>query len=377
MGFSTDAIHSGKIKNESTGAIVPPIYLTSTYEQETLGKNKGYEYSRVNNPIREALENSVAILEKGKYGIAFSSGIAAIQAVISLVKPGDQVIATKNLYGGSFRLFDVIIKNYGIEFVWIDTSNIDEIKNAIQHNTKMLYLETPTNPLLTLTNIKAVTKITKNKNIISVVDNTFMSPYFQNPLTLGADIVVHSSSKYLNGHSDIISGIILTNDEKLNKELKFIQKAIGAIPSPFDCWLILRSTKTLALRMKQHNQNSIEIANFLNKQKFVKKIYYPGLASHPQNKLAKIQMSGFGGVVSVDFGDLRTAKKFINKTKLFTLAESLGGVETLISHPATMSHASVPKKQRIEMGITDSLIRISVGIEDVEDLIKDIKQAMK
>ncbi len=377
MGFSTDAIHSGKINNESTGAVVPPIYLTSTYEQETLGKNKGYEYSRVNNPIREAFEKSIAKLEKGKFGIAFSSGIAAIQAIISLVKPGQQVIATKNLYGGSFRLFNTIIKNYEIEFAWIDTSNIDEIRNAIQPNTKMLYLETPTNPLLTITDIKAATKITKNKNIISVVDNTFMSPYFQNPLILGADIVVHSSSKYLNGHSDIINGIVVTNNENVSKELKFIQKAIGAIPSPFDCWLILRSTKTLALRMKQHNQNAVKIANYLNRQKYVKKIYYPGLSLHPQNKLAKKQMSGFGGVVSIDFGNLKTAKKFINKTKLFTLAESLGGVETLISHPATMSHASIPKNQRIKMGITDSLIRISVGIEDIEDLIADIEQAMK
>lgn len=377
MGFSTDAIHSGKLTNEITGAVVPPIYLTSTYEQESLGKSSGFEYSRVNNPIREALEYSVAKLEKGKFGIAFSSGIAAIHALISLVKPGEQIIATKNLYGGSFRLFDSIIKNYGIEFSWIDTSNIEEIRNAVQQKTKMLYLETPTNPLLTLTDIKTATKIVKNKNIITVVDNTFMSPYFQNPLSLGVDIVVHSSSKYLNGHSDIINGIIVTNDEKLNKELKYIQKAIGAIPSPFDCWLILRSIKTLALRMKQHNQNAFEVANYLSKQKFVKKIYFPGLSSHPQNKLAKKQMFGFGGVVSVDFGNLKTAKKFINKTKLFTLAESLGGVETLIAHPATMSHASVPKNHRIEMGITDSLIRISVGIEDVEDLIADIRQAMK
>jgi len=377
MGFSTDAIHSGKLTNEITGAVVPPIYLTSTYEQESLGKSSGFEYSRVNNPIREALEYSVAKLEKGKFGIAFSSGIAAIHALISLVKPGEQIIATKNLYGGSFRLFDSIIKNYGIEFSWIDTSNIEEIRNAVQQKTKMLYLETPTNPLLTLTDIKTATKIVKNKNIITVVDNTFMSPYFQNPLSLGVDIVVHSSSKYLNGHSDIINGIIVTNDEKLNKELKYIQKAIGAIPSPFDCWLILRSIKTLALRMKQHNQNAFEVANYLSKQKFVKKIYFPGLSSHPQNKLAKKQMFGFGGVVSVDFGNLKTAKKFINKTKLLTLAESLGGVETLIAHPATMSHTSVPKNHRIEMGITDSLIRISVGIEDVEDLIADIRQAMK
>lgn len=376
MGFATDAIHAGQQSDKTTGAVVTPIQLTSTYAQDALGKNKGYEYGRVHNLTRESMEKNIAALEKGKYGVSFSSGLAAIQAVISLVKSGEHVIATNNLYGGSYRLFDTIIKNYGVEFTWVDTRDFNEIKKSIKPNTKMVFIETPTNPLLTLTDIKAVTKICKSKNLISVVDNTFMSPYFQNPLLLGADVVVHSSSKYLGGHSDIISGIVVTNGEKINSELKYIQKAIGAIPSPFDSWLILRSTKTLALRMKQHNENAIEIAKFLSRSAFVEKVYYPGLKNHPQHKLAKKQMNGFGGVVPVDFGNLRTAKKFINKTKLFTLAESLGGVETLISHPASMSHSSFPKKKRIEMGITDSLIRISVGIEDIADLISDIKQAM-
>ncbi|MCB0732248.1 MAG: PLP-dependent transferase [Ignavibacteriae bacterium] len=377
MGFATDAIHAGQKPDEGTGAVVTSIQMTSTYAQEDLGKNKGYEYGRVHNLTRESMEKNIATLEKGKYGISFSSGLAAIQAVISLVNSGDHVIATANLYGGSFRLFDTIIKNYGIEFSWVNTDNIVEVNSAVKQNTKMIFVETPTNPLLILSDINAISKIAKKNKIILAVDNTFMSPYFQNPLVLGADIVVHSSSKYLSGHSDIISGIVITNDEEINKKLKYTQKAIGAIPSPFDCWLILRSTKTLALRMKQHNQNAIEIAKYLSTKKYVKNIYYPGLKNHPQHKLAKKQMSGFGGIVTVEFVNFKLTKKFITKTKLFTLAESLGGVETLISHPATMSHGSVPEKRRLEMGITKSLIRISVGIEDVEDLIADIKNAMK
>jgi cystathionine gamma-lyase len=377
MGFSTDAIHAGQHPDKTTGAVVTPIQLTSTYAQESLGKNKGYEYGRVQNHTRESMEKNIAVLEKGKYGVSFASGLAAIQAVMSLVKSGEHVIATGNLYGGSYRLFETIIKNYGVEFSWVDTANLKEIENSIKSNTKMVFIETPTNPLLTLTDIGAVAKICKTNKLLCAVDNTFMSPYFQNPLVLGADIVVHSSSKYLNGHSDIISGIVISNSKKIKDSLKFTQKAVGAIPSPFDCWLILRSTKTLSLRMKQHNANAIEIAKYLEKSSFVTKVYYPGLKTHPQHKIAKKQMSGFGGVVSVDFGNLKLVKKFINKTKLFTLAESLGGVESLIAHPATMSHSSFPKIKREEMGITDSIIRISVGIEDIEDLIADIEQAMK
>jgi len=376
MGFSTDAIHAGQKPDQTTGAIVPPIQLTSTFAQESLGKNKGYEYSRVQNPNRESLEKNIAILEKGKFGIAFASGLAAIQAVISIVQSGEHVIATSNLYGGSYRLFETIIKNYGIEFSWINTAMLKDVENAIKPNTKMIFIETPTNPLLTLTDIEEIVKICKTNKLLCAVDNTFMTPYFQNPLMLGADIVVHSSSKYLSGHSDIINGIVVTNNKKINDSIKYTQKAIGAIPSPFDCWLILRSTKTLALRMKQHNHNAIKIAEYFASSKFAKEVFYPGLKTHKQNKLAKKQMKGFGGVVSVNFENLRLAKKFIKKTKLFTLAESLGGVETLIAHPATMSHASVPVNKRIEMGITDSLIRISVGIEDIEDLISDAKQSM-
>lgn len=377
MGFSTDAIHAGQKPDETTGAVITPLHLTSTYAQEGLGENKGYEYGRVHNLTRESMEKNIATLEKGKHGISFASGLAAIQAVMSLLKSGDHVLVTGNLYGGSFRLFDAFIKNYGIEFSWIDTSDVKNIKPVIKSNTKMIFIETPTNPLLTLTDIKAVTKICKSHNIICAVDNTFMSPYFQNPIKLGADIVVHSSSKYLGGHSDIISGIVITSDNDLHEKLRFTQKAIGAIPSPFDCWLILRSTKTLAVRMKKHNENALMIAKFLENSPKVKTVFYPGLKSHPQYKLAKKQMSGFGGVISVDFGELGLAKKFIKKTKIFTLAESLGGVESLIAHPASMSHGSVPPQKRVQMGITNSLIRISVGIEDVEDLIADIEYALK
>lgn len=377
MGFSTDAIHAGQEPDKTTGAVVTPIQMTSTYAQEELGKNKGFEYGRMHNYNREALENNISTLEKGKHGVAFSSGLAAIQAVMGLLKFGDHVIATENLYGGSYRLFNTIVQSYGIEFSWINTTNLGEVKNAIKDNTKMIFLETPTNPLLVLSDIGAISKVCKKNNLICVVDNTFMTPYFQKPLLLGADIAVHSSSKYLNGHSDVISGIAITSDKTIENKLRYIQKAIGAIPSPFDCWLILRSTKTLSLRMREHNSNAIKIANFLFKSAFVKNVYFPGLKTHPQHKLAKKQMSGFGGVISVEFTNVRLAKKFIKKTKLFTLAESLGGVETLIAHPASMSHASVPKQQRLKAGITDSLIRISVGIEDCEDLVADIKQAMK
>jgi len=377
MGFSTDAIHAGQEPDKTTGAVVTPIQMTSTYAQEALGINKGYEYGRVQNHTRESMEQNIAALEKGKYGVAFASGLAAINAVMGLVKKGEHVIATENLYGGSYRLFDTIIKNYGIEFSWIDTTDSNKIKKSIKENTRMVFLETPTNPLLILSDIKSISEICKNNNLLCVVDNTFMTPFFQNPLLLGADIVVHSSSKYLNGHSDVISGIVITNDKDYEESLRYSQKSIGAIPSPFDCWLILRSTKTLALRMKQHNANAETVAKYLSGCSFVKNIYYPGLKFHPQHKLAKRQMSGFGGVISVEFENIRLVKKFIRKTKLFTLAESLGGVETLIAHPASMSHSSLPKMKRIKAGISDSLIRISVGIEDSEDLITDIEQAMK
>lgn len=376
MGFATDAIHAGQKPDLTTGAVMTPIYMTSTYHQEEIGVHKGYEYGRTHNLTRAALEANVAALEKGKYGIAFASGLAAIQALMNLVKAGDHVIVSNNVYGGTYRLMELIIKDYGVDFSWVDAMDVENIKKEIRTNTKIVYIETPTNPMLNLTDIKAVAKLCKEHDLISIVDNTFMSPYFQNPLVLGADVVMHSSTKYLNGHSDVIGGIVVTNSEKINDRLKYIQNAAGAVPSPFDCWLTLRATKTLAVRMRQHNENAQKIAEFLESVSFAKKVIYPGLKSHPQHEMAKEQMRGFGGMVSVDFGDVEKAKNFAKRVRVFTLAESLGGVESLVCHPASMTHASVPKADREAMGLTDSLIRLSVGIEDIEDLIEDIKQAI-
>ena len=377
MGFSTDAIHAGQKPDEVTGAVITPIYQTSTYAQEELGKNKGYEYGRTHNLTRASLEVNVATLEKGKYGIAFSSGLAATNALTTLLKAGDHVIVSSNVYGGTYRLFALIMKDFGLDFSWVDTSNASNIEKAIRKNTKMIFVETPTNPMLILTDLEAVVKIAKENKLISVVDNTFMSPYFQNPLTFGIDIVLHSQTKYINGHSDVIGGILITNDSKIHDRMRYVQNAVGSVPSPFDCWLILRSTKTLAVRMERHNSNAMRIAKHLEKSSYVKKVYYPGLESHPQHSLAKKQMSGFGGMISVDFGDIDLAKKVLKNVKIFILGESLGGVESLISHPASMTHASVPKAEREKYGFTDSLVRLSVGIEDVEDLIEDIEQAIK
>ena len=377
MGFSTDAIHAGQKPDEVTGAVITPIYQTSTYAQEELGKHKGYEYGRTHNLTRSSLETNIATLEKGEYGIAFSSGLAATNALTSLLKSGDHVIVTSNVYGGTYRLFELIMKDFGLEFSWVDTSDISNIKKAVKKNTKMIFVETPTNPMLILTDLEAVGKISKENNLISVVDNTFASPYFQNPLTFGIDIVLHSQTKYINGHSDVISGILITNNEKIHDRLRYIQNAAGSVPSPFDCWLVLRSTKTLAVRMEKHNTNAMEIAEHLEKASYVKKVFYPGLKSHPQHQLAKKQMSGFSGIISVDLGDMNLVKKFLKSVKVFTLAESLGGVESLVNHPATMTHASVPKEEREKYGFTDTLLRLSVGIEDVEDLIEDIEQAVR
>ncbi len=377
MGFSTDAIHAGQSPDPVTGAVITPIYQTSTYAQEELGKNKGFEYGRTHNLTRQSLEKNVAALEKGKFGIAFSSGLAATQALTTLVKAGDHVIVSHNVYGGTYRLFELIMKDYGLDFSWVNTSELKNIEEAIKDNTKMVFIETPTNPMLNLTDIKGTADICKKNNLVCVVDNTFMSPYFQNPLTLGATIVLHSQTKYLNGHSDVIGGILLTNDEKIHDRLRYIQNAVGAVPSPFDCWLILRSTKTLAVRMQRHNENAVQFAKYLQESGYCKKIYYPGLPSHPQHELARKQMRGFGGMISADFGDVETAKKILKNVKIFTLGESLGGVESLISHPASMTHAAVPKEKRDKMGLTESLIRFSVGIEDIEDLIGDLETAIK
>ena len=372
MGFSTDAIHAGQEPDLKTGAVITPIYQTSTYAQEELGKHKGYEYGRTQNLTRESLEKNIAVLEKGKYGIAFSSGLAATNALMNLVKSGDHIIISNNVYGGTYRLYELVLKDFGLDYSWVNTSDLKNIEDAIKPNTKLVFVETPTNPMLTITDLKGVAEICKKHNLKSIVDNTFMSPYFQNPLELGCDIVFHSSTKYINGHSDVVSGIVVTSDEKIHERLRYIQNAAGAIPGPFDCWLILRATKTLAVRMERHEKNANQLAEYFDKNEKAKKVYYPGLKSHPQHELAKKQMRGFGGMISVDFDDIKIAKKVVNNVKVFTLAESLGGVESLVCHPTSMTHAAVPKEERDKMGLTESLVRFSVGIEDIEDLIEDI-----
>lgn len=376
MGFSTKAIHAAIEPDPTTGSIMTPIHLTSTYVQEELGKNKGYEYARVSNPTRTVLEKNIAALEGGKEGLAFGSGMAAITSIFCLLKAGDHVILSRNVYGGTYRLGKLILSNFNLDFEFVDTTDLDNITNAIRPNTRMVFVETPTNPTMELTDLAGVARICKARKLISVVDNTFATPYLQNPLSFGIDIVVHSATKYLNGHSDMLGGLIVLNDPKLIEQLRFIQKSVGGILSPFEAWMCLRGIKTLAVRMDRHNLNAMEVATFLNKHRKVKKVNYPGLVSHPQHRLAKKQMRGFGGMISFDLGDLDKAKRFLKSVRLCALAESLGGVETLISHPATMTHASVPAQQRQNIGVTDGLVRISVGIEDVEDIIDDLKKAL-
>jgi cystathionine beta-lyase/cystathionine gamma-synthase len=376
MGFSTDAIHAGQIPDPTTGAVITPVYLTSTYVQNELGKHKGYEYGRTHNLTREALEKNIAVLEKGKYGIAFASGLAATHALMSLLKGGDHIIVSNNVYGGTYRLFEQNLTDFGLEFSWVDSSDTKNVEDAVKENTKMIFVETPTNPMLVLTDLEVVAEISKKNNLISVCDNTFMSPYFQNPLEWGIDIVLHSTTKYINGHSDTLGGIVVTNSEEVHERLSYIQNAAGGIPSPFDCWLSLRSTKTLAVRMQKHDENARAFAEFLVKSNAAKKVMYPGLESHPQHDLAKKQMRGFGGMVSADFGTIEKAKQVLHNVKIFSLAESLGGVESLISHPVSMTHATVPIEEREKFGLTDSLVRFSVGIEDIEDLIEDVEKAL-
>lgn len=377
MKFSTKAIHVGQEADPATGAIITPIYQTSTYVQEELGKHKGYEYARTGNPTRTALESCLASLENGKYGLAFASGLAATNTVMNLLSQGDHVIVGDDVYGGTFRIFDKVFKRYGVEFTFIDSRDVANAEKAIKPNTKMIWLETPTNPMLRLADIEAYVKLAKKKNLITTVDNTFASSYFQRPLELGADLVVHSTTKYLGGHSDVVGGAIVTSHDKFYETLKFHQNAVGATPGPFDSWLVLRGLKTLSLRMQQHEKNAMAIAQFLDKHPAVEKVIYPGLPSHPQHDLAKKQMDGFGGMVSLQVkGTMDDAKAFLHNTKLFALAESLGGVESLIGHPATMTHASIPKEIREERGITDTLVRLSVGIEDVDDLIADLSAAL-
>ena len=378
MGFKTDAIHAGQEPDPTTGAVTIPIYQTSTYVQEGLGKHKGFEYARTQNPTRTALEKNMAVLEAGCAGYAFASGMAAITAVTHLLlKQDDHAVCTENVYGGTFRLFDKIVKNYGVEFTYVDTSNLGDLERAIRPNTRMVFVETPTNPLMVITDVRAVCDLAHRHNCRVVVDNTFMSPYFQRPLDLGADIVVHSTTKYLNGHSDSIGGVAVLKRKDDAARLEFIQNAAGAILSPFDSWLVLRGIKTLAVRMEGHNANGMAIAKYLAGRKDVHRVYYPGLANHTGHNLAKKQMSGFGGMIAFDLGSLDRAKRFLEAVQLCSFGESLGGVETLISHPATMTHASVPPEERARMGITDGLVRISVGIEDVEDLIADLERAFE
>ncbi len=373
MKFSTKAIHVGQEPDPSTGAIMTPIYQTSTFAQSEIGVHKGYEYARTHNPTRTALETCLASLENGKHGLAFASGMAATSCVGNLLKAGSHVIVGEDVYGGTYRLFAKVLTNYNIEFTFLDTRNLNLVKQAIKPNTKMLWIETPTNPLLRLADIKSLVNTVKSYNIITVVDNTFASPYFQNPLDLGADIVVHSTTKYIGGHSDVVGGAIVVNDENLYEELKFHQNAVGGIPGPMDCFLVLRGLKTLSLRAREHEKNALAIAKFLKAQKSVESVYYPGLPDHPQHDLAKTQMRGFGGMVSfVLKGGYESANLLSKSTKIFTLAESLGGIESLICHPSSMTHGSIPEKDRIERGIVDGLLRFSVGIEDIDDLINDL-----
>ena len=376
--FETLTIHAGQEPDPSTGAIMTPIYQTSTYVQESPGKHKGFEYSRTHNPTRNAYEGNLAALELGKHGLAFGSGVAATTVVMHLFKSGDHVICSDDVYGGTNRLFNKVIANNGIQFSMVDLADLNKLREAIKSNTKLVWVETPTNPTLKLVDIAAVVKVCHEKNVLVAVDNTFMSPYFQKPLTLGADIVMHSTTKFVNGHSDMVGGALVVNDDELNAKLRFLQNAIGAVQGPFDSWLAMRGLKTLAVRMKQHELNAMTIARYLEKHSKVQKVTYPGLESHPQHALAKKQMTGFGGMITFWIkGGLSASRGFLEKVRIFALAESLGGVESLIEHPAIMTHASVPPEQRKLLGIDDSMIRLSVGIEHVDDLLADLEQAFK
>lgn len=377
MKFSTRAIHAGQEPDPTTGAVITPIYQTSTYVQEEIGKHKGYEYSRTGNPTRTALEECLASIEYASYGLAFASGLAAEQNVLHLLSSGDHVIVGEDVYGGTYRLFERVLTRYGLTFSWVDATDLSNIKNAIQKNTKMIWLETPTNPLLQLVEIEAIANLAREHKLITVVDNTFASPYLQNPIKLGADIVVHSCTKYLGGHSDVVGGATITDNKELYENMKFHQNSVGGVPGPMDSWLVLRGIKTLAVRMKAHEENAHKVAEYLSKHDAVERVIYPGLKDHPHHELAKKQMRGFGGMVSfVIKGGLENANKVMSTFKLFALAESLGGVESLACHPVSMTHGAIPKEIREERGIVDGLIRLSVGIEDIEDLLEDLEVAL-
>jgi cystathionine beta-lyase/cystathionine gamma-synthase len=379
MKIATKFIHAGVEPDPSTGAIMTPIYQTSTYVQEAPGVNKGYEYARSQNPTRFALEKAMAEIENGKFGLVFSSGVAATDAVIKLLEPGDEVIAANDMYGGTYRLFTKVFEKFGIVFKYVNMQDVRNIKPLINEKTKLIWAETPTNPLMNIIDIAAVSGLAKQFNVLLCVDNTFASPYLQNPLDLGADIVMHSATKYLGGHSDVIQGSLVMNDAALRDQLYFIQKSCGAVPGPQDCFLVLRGIKTLHVRMQRHCENGEKIAHFLRNHSRVGKVYWPGFEDHPNSAIAKKQMRGFGGMISFELKNdsVEEAKRVLSSTKVFALAESLGGVESLINHPATMTHASIPREERIKNGLTDSLIRLSVGIEDADDLIDDLKQAIE
>ncbi|MFL5483098.1 MAG: trans-sulfuration enzyme family protein [Gemmatimonadaceae bacterium] len=373
--FGTRAIHAGQRPDILSGAIMTPIYTTSTYVQEALGKNKGYEYARGRNPTREALERNVAALEGGKHGFAFSSGMGATTSIMMLLKSGDHIVASESSYGGTFRLFDKVLRNYGLCFTYVDMRDPENVENACNEHTVAIMTETPTNPLMRITDLAAVGEIAKRRGALFVVDNTFATPFFQRPFDYGADIVYHSSTKYLNGHSDMVGGIAIVRDDMLAERLQFVLNTAGAVPGPFDAWLVLRGTKTLHLRMPRHDENGGQIANWLAAKIGHENVIYPGLPSHPQHELAKRQMKGFGGMISILAGSKEKAAEILGKVRVFSLAESLGGVESLISHPATMTHASVPAETRARLGIRDDLVRLSCGVEDVGDLIADLEQA--
>jgi cystathionine gamma-lyase len=376
-GFSTRAVHAGQIIEPLAGAVMTPIFQTSTYVQTGLGKHRGYEYARTQNPTREALERNVASLEGGTHGFAFGSGLAALDAVLKLFQAGDHIVCGENVYGGSHRLMERIYGNLGLQVSFVDMRDISRIEQAVTPATRMIYCETPTNPMMNLTDLAAVGELARAHGCLYVVDNTFATPYFRRPLEYGAEVILHSTTKYLNGHSDMVGGLLVTSRDDTAEQLGFIQNASGAVPGPMDCWLALRGIKTLPLRMRQHDLNGRRVAEWLTHQAMVTRVYYPGLPSHPQHELACRQMSGFGGMISMDLGDPARARKFVERTRVFVLAESLGGVESLIGHPASMTHASVPLAMRQAMGLTDSLIRLSCGVEDADDLVDDLDQALR
>jgi cystathionine beta-lyase/cystathionine gamma-synthase len=376
MGFGTDCVHAGQEPEPRTGAVMTPVFQTSTYRQNAIGDHTGYEYARTQNPTREALEANVAALEGAAHGIAYSSGLGAISTLAQTLEAGDEIVCTENVYGGTYRVFDQVFRKLGLGFRFVDTSDLAAVEAAFTDRTKILFVETPTNPVLQITDIAAAADLAHARGARLIVDNTFMTPYLQKPLALGADAVLHSVTKYLNGHSDVVGGIVLTSDEELHERMRFLQNAAGAVPGPWDCWLVLRGTKTLHLRMRQHDESARAIVEVLDGHAGVERLYYPGLESHPGHEVAKRQQSGFGGMVALDVGSLANAQKFVEQLQLFTLAESLGGVESLVCHPASMTHAAVPEADRDRIGVTEGLVRLSVGVEETDDLIADIERAL-